>query len=117
MSNRYFEDMYNNMYTAERMMKIIKEIERLNSVVCLLENENIDLKTKLVKADDSVKLIRSDKDMALAELEKLKNRFSGLNLEGKYVKCLTAMYAISNSVSEQSSKEIADGLLRELGEK
>lgn len=105
------------MIGKAELLQIVKMCEDFKEEVLSLRQQNESLTTKLSKSQADLKLMKSDRDSVTAEFNTLKNRFSGLDLEGKYVKCLTAMYAISNGISEESSKTIVDALLKELGEK
>lgn len=83
-----------------------------------LVSENSLLKQKLSEAKDDVRLVKSDRQTLLEQFEALKNRFNSTEtLEGKYVKCITAMFAIAQGISNDEAKVVADNILKELGEK
>lgn len=83
------------------------EVARLREEVQKIKDEH---KSK-------IKVVLDERKLAIDELEKYKNNFAkGDSLESKYAKVVVALFAITNSISDESAKSIAQSMLKELGE-
>lgn len=94
------------------------EVNRLVTNYKNAVNKVNELKESLAEANRNIDFIKRDRSTLIAEFDKMKEKFNDPTVfEGKYAKCMIAMYAILKSVSEEDSKTIIKNLLTELGEK
>jgi capsular polysaccharide biosynthesis protein len=111
------DDSYNRKYfgagsglsQAQMYREIIQAFE-------LLKSENTKLKDTLTEVKDSLRVANNDRQQLIKQIEEHKAKF-GSSVEAKYAKAMAAMFAIAESMSEDSAVIIANSIIDELGER